>query len=329
MRALVIVSGGDAENPFTTPEQACASGLAAGNTSTALRQHLLAEGHSVFTSPAKIGPGMIEFSPGFGGFAEGPDPLPAALTVNSVGDIDEAGQNLAAFWMYLQQAFGVSELDVIGHSMGGLFARAAIRILHEQPDQPAQTAQPAQLLGDQIQGEPLLKVRSLLTIGTPWQGSFAADFARGDLDLAAAQGVSSIESVLTEFAKVAAEHPNGAGIEVTRRYLSEMAGNWNDQQSGVLDSIPVTLIAGDYFRLADPQSGTTDSAATEVWPNDGLVACGSALAEGVPTAVLGKAQQHVFPDVHSIFFADKLGLRWDQALTWDPQVLETVSNALK
>ena len=32
--AVVIVSGGDAVSPFTTPDQACATGLAAGNTDT-------------------------------------------------------------------------------------------------------------------------------------------------------------------------------------------------------------------------------------------------------------------------------------------------------
>ncbi len=55
--AVVIVSGGDAVSPFTTPQQACASGLAAGNTDTALRQHLLDAGYVVYTSPAMAGRG--------------------------------------------------------------------------------------------------------------------------------------------------------------------------------------------------------------------------------------------------------------------------------
>ena len=49
--AVVIVSGGAAVSPFTTPTQACGSGLAAGNTDTALREALLKAGHQVFTSP--------------------------------------------------------------------------------------------------------------------------------------------------------------------------------------------------------------------------------------------------------------------------------------
>ena len=55
--AVVIVSGGAAVSPFTTPTQACGSGLAAGNTDTALREALLKAGHQVFTSPAAAGEG--------------------------------------------------------------------------------------------------------------------------------------------------------------------------------------------------------------------------------------------------------------------------------
>ena len=43
-RAAVIVSGGGSISPFTTPEAACAVGLAAGNTDTALRAALLDAG---------------------------------------------------------------------------------------------------------------------------------------------------------------------------------------------------------------------------------------------------------------------------------------------
>ncbi|MEI7716485.1 MAG: hypothetical protein WCI78_10405, partial [Mycobacterium sp.] len=52
---VVIVSGGDATSPFTTSDQACATGLAAGNTDTAIREYLLKQGYKVFTSPAMAG----------------------------------------------------------------------------------------------------------------------------------------------------------------------------------------------------------------------------------------------------------------------------------
>ena len=37
----------------------------------------------------------------------------------------------------------------------------------------------------------------------------------------------------------------------------------------------------------------------------------------------------MFPDVHSIYFADQFGLPWETALTWDPAVLDVVVAALE
>jgi triacylglycerol lipase len=61
--AVVVVSGGDATSPFTTPEQACATGLAAGNTDTAIREFLLKQGYTVYTSPAMAGRGPVTPKP--------------------------------------------------------------------------------------------------------------------------------------------------------------------------------------------------------------------------------------------------------------------------
>ena len=61
--AVVIVSGGDATSPFTTADQACATGLAAGNSDTALREYLLKQGYAVFTSPAMAGRGQVVDQP--------------------------------------------------------------------------------------------------------------------------------------------------------------------------------------------------------------------------------------------------------------------------
>ena len=57
--AVVVVSGGDATSPFTTPDAACATGLAAGNTSTAIREFLLSKKYTVYTSPAMAGRGQV------------------------------------------------------------------------------------------------------------------------------------------------------------------------------------------------------------------------------------------------------------------------------
>ena len=67
--AVVIVSGGDAVSPFTTPDQACATGLAAGNTDTAIREQQK----------------VLELSPGFPGAYVG-----LALALYASGRRDEA-----------------------------------------------------------------------------------------------------------------------------------------------------------------------------------------------------------------------------------------------
>ena len=298
-KVVVIVSGGDAITPFTTPTRAAGRGQAAGSTDTMLRQALLAAGHAVFTSPANAGPGAVTEDSGFAGFGDVPHVLPPEMTVNAVGPIDDAGTSLGAFLTHLANSYGVTSVDLIGHSMGGLFSRAAIRELSASGSS--------------------LRIRSLITLGTPWQGSFAADYANGDLTLAAADGDQGTETIMTEFKKLNDASSSGAGEQVTRRYLA-VPGGWNDQQAGVLDGIPVALIGGDYFQRVGG-----DRLA---WPHDGLVALGSALALDVPDSVLPIRRTQVFPDVHSIFFAHQFDLPWEKGLTWDPAVVALVLAAL-
>ena len=187
--AAVIVSGGDAISPFTTPLRGCAGGQAAGSTDTALRASLLRAGIPVFTSPASAGPGPAEADPGFAGFTDPPMVLPEEMTVNAVGPIDDAGGCLATFLAWLSREHGVMSVDLVGHSMGGLFSRAAIREL------AADNAAPT--------------VRRLVTIGTPWQGGFAADYAAGTLPLTAAAGHAGTEQIMTEFAALTAASSTG------------------------------------------------------------------------------------------------------------------------
>jgi triacylglycerol lipase len=125
---VVLVSGGAAVTPFTTPTAAAGSGLAAGNSMTAIREHLLAAGHEVFTAPARIGAGTVTEDAGWQGFADVPEVLPAEVTVNSVGRIDAAGAAVAGFVRLLADRHPAGELAIVGHSMGGLFARATRRM---------------------------------------------------------------------------------------------------------------------------------------------------------------------------------------------------------
>ncbi|MDZ4269168.1 MAG: hypothetical protein U1D00_26370 [Mycobacterium sp.] len=177
--AVVIVSGGAAVSPFTTPADACASGLAAGNTDTALRQNLLDAGHVVYTSPAMAGRGPVTDQGGFGAFGDCPITLPENMTVDSTASIDLAGEHLARFLTYLHDSRGVKVVDVVGHSMGGLYSRAAFRVL-------------------QGVGSPL-RIRSLTTLGTPWAGSYLSDYGNDLRPLSDCAGDAFCEQAATAF----------------------------------------------------------------------------------------------------------------------------------
>lgn len=299
-RAVVIVSGGDAVSPFTTPDAACSIGLAAGNTDTALRQHLLARGHRVFTSPAMNARGpVVEQLEGFGPFGGMPFPLPEHLTVNSTGDIDLAGEHLARFLTYLHTHHDVDSIDIVAHSMGGLFSRAAMRVL-------------------QLTGSPV-RILTLTTLGTPWHGAIVGDYTVGDAHLSDAAGDPFLKRVLREFKARSDSLPVGAAQQVTHRYLMGDTG-WNAFQVGVLDDIPVTLIGGSYF--------TTEGGEARYWPHDGLVSVSSAHALDVPATVLPNRRTVTFPRTHSIFISDAVGAGWDTAMTWDAEVLDVVADAI-
>lgn len=298
-RAVVIVSGGGAISPFTTPSAGCAVGLSAGSTDTGLREALLGAGLRVFTSPANVGRRPVTDDSEANGFDGAPETLPAELTVNSAGPIDTAGEHLARFLSFLAEREGIDTIDVVAHSMGGLFTRAAMRELRDA-------------------GHPL-RFASLVTIGTPWQGSFVAEAANGLVDMSVAAGDPRTERIIEDFKVLLGDVSEGAGSQVVSQFLAGPDG-WNERQGDVLRSTPVTLIAGDWFQAAggDPRA----------WPHDGLVQWASAMAHGVSAEVLSPVATHTFPDVHSIFFADQFDLPWHRALTWNPAVFDVVLGAI-
>jgi pimeloyl-ACP methyl ester carboxylesterase len=298
--AVVIVSGGDATTPFTGPDQACKTGLAAGNTDTALREYLLSKGYTVYTSPAMAGRGQVVDQTGFGPFGVCPITLPENMTVDSTGSIDTAGEHLARFLTWLHTDRGVDEVDFVGHSMGGLYSRAAIRVLASTNSS--------------------LRVRSLTTIGTPWQGSYLSDYANGLIPLSDCRGDTFCETAMKGMLDEVKRLMAGSGREVNQAFLMGKDG-WNEYQSGVLDKIPVVLIGGKKFTKEPPVNPA-------VWPNDGLVALQSALAKNVSDPVLPHRRCYTFDDTHSIYVSNLAGLEQKTALTWDPQVLETVHTAI-
>lgn len=296
---VVIVSGGDAISPFTTNDLYCQQGTAAGSTDTYIREALIKQGYTVFTSPAATGLGEASSDSGYMGFSDCPVVLPASMTVDENGDIDIAGQHLATFLKYLNTEYGVTTVNLVGHSMGGLFSRAAIRQLQEE-------------------GYPIT-IRSLTTVGTPWQGAIAGDYAAGLVPLSDCGDNQLCQETFRQFKK---EVDAGAiaGREVTRKYLMGHNG-WNNRQGNVLAGIPVVLLSGDRFTLED--------GSVYVWPNDGLVTPPSAFAQDISDTVLPHRKCIPFNDTHSLYFSAAAELKLGTALTADPYALKEIIEAIE
>ncbi len=214
-RAAVIVSGGGSISPFTTPDAACAAGLAAGGTDTALRAALLEAGIATFTAPVTIGSGVAAEDWGWSGFADPPAVLPAAMTVDSVGDVEDSAACLAQFLVHLSGEYGVREVDLVGHSLGGVFARSA----HMQlcaADAP-------------------VEVVSLTSIGTPWLGSFVRHYDRESMPMP--------EPAASYAARVMGHMRQGGRLVAP----AEQPPLWSTGKEHGLDGLALTRIAGTYF----------------------------------------------------------------------------------
>lgn len=293
-RAIVIVSGGAAISPFTTPKSACKAGFAAGITDTQIRAYFLKKGYQVFTSPAAGGRGKVAEDPGPNGFSKCPKALPAYMTVNANGPIELAGVSLSYFIGHLHRKYGIRQVDFISHSMGGLYSRSAIHYL-------------------QVTGSPV-KVRSLNTLGTPWGGTIFADSPDPTNPKAACDGFAVCLALLDVFG---ADAPDIL-TETKASYLAQL----NKDNAGVLRKIPVTMIAGDYFQKA---GGTP-----RVWPNDGIVTPEAALAGAVPDSVINHRLCHTLPGgTHSIYISREVGLPDDTGITWNQQVNGWLLDAIR
>jgi len=214
-RAAVIVSGGGSISPFTTPSAGCAVGLAAGGTDTAMRAALLDAGVETYTAPVMVGPGQALDDPGFGGFAEPPFVLPADMTIDSVGEIEASAAALSRFLEHLHSEYGVTEVDLVAHSLGGVISRSA----HMQM---TAVGSPAHII-------------SLTSIGTPWLGSFVRHY---DLD------TMPMPEPAASFAFSLMGHIRQGGGLVAK---ADAPPVWASGKDHGLDGLSLTRIAGTYF----------------------------------------------------------------------------------
>jgi triacylglycerol lipase len=303
-RAVVIVSGGGATTPFTTPEAACSDAdgfLSAGNTATGLRDSLLAQGKQVYTAPTYAGMGVVQEpeADSFAPFADCPETLPEIMTIMSLGDINAGGERLARFINHLNAEYGVTDVDLVGHSNGGLWSRSAIWVIKNT--------------------DSTVTIRSLTAMGTPNEGSVPGRFTWGEIDLDACEGVAFCEKFNQAWVPYADQGDKGINREDTQKYLMGPDG-WNLSQVGALDGVPVTLMGGTYWDV--PGGDPT------VWPYDGITSKSSAWASSVPTEVIPIRSCWAAPLTHSIFVSDAADLDWSTALTWNTEALAAVNAAI-
>ena len=287
-RAVVLVSGTAATTPFTTPTQACKTGYSAGNTWAFLRDYLVKKGYKVYTAPASLGGVKVTETkdPNNGPFGGCPKQLPASMTVNAIGSVDRSGSSLARFLGYLHSKYGVSRVDLVGHSLGGFIGRAAIREarLDKSP----------------------VKFTSYSTLGSPWDGTYIANPSNPADPLSACDGFPVCEAFAGSLLSV-------PGIEMLIALLKPSnTAVWNSNQAGALNGIPVSLLAGTYF--------TREGGSPAVWPNDGIAQLQSAWAQGMSDKLIPHRTCYSWPLTHSLFVSKGVGLPDDSSLTWNSDV---------
>lgn len=295
-RVVVLVSGTAATTPFTTPKHACKTGFSAGNTWEFIREDLTDRGYKVFTAPASINGVKVKetSSENDGPFGKCPDQLAAKMTINSVGPVDRSASSLARFLKYLNKNYGVTNVDLVGHSLGGFIGRAGIREveLNKIP----------------------VTFNSYATLGSPWTGTYMAAPPDPADPMSACHGFPVCEAFIGPLMQV-------PGIDMLIAMLNpKNTPTWNANQKGFLDGIPVSLFAGTYF--------TQLGGSPDMWPNDGVAQVSSATAEGVPSKVLPHSRCYVYPLTHSLFVSRGINQPDNTSLTWNSDVAADLAKSI-
>jgi triacylglycerol lipase len=242
--AVVLVSGFTSSNPFTTAASECAG--MEGEAWTTAAPTLKAAGLTVFTAPE--GPGGAPPAPCSGG---GPLP-PSDAFIDTSGDLDTNGRALARFLAFLRDAYGVTSVQFVGHSDGGLWSRSAI-------------AQADAYAG--------VRVLSLNTVASPHTGSFVADaamLARSVDCVVPDRRTAQACRSLTAAARLITSLGGPTAIaELTYTYM----GTWGARQP--FGGCPVTVLDGTAFSVPGPVS----QVPRYYNPSDGVVGQASALAQ--------------------------------------------------
>ena len=251
---VVLVSGFNTITPFTTPDPACNGKEGEEwNPATGIAAALKGAGQQVYTAPV-MQQGVAPAAP----CAPGTPVPPVATTyIDANGDVNQNGQNLGRFLAFLRDNYAVTQVEIVAHSDGGLWSRAAI-------------TQQANFAG--------VAVNSYTTLGTPQTGSFIADLSQyvhnGTCD-ASNEIVQLVCEALQDTVNLVR---NDLGPIPIEQLTSEYLATWNPEQT--IGACPAAGIAGTYFNFDLPSS----LLPAYYNPSDGLV--GEASAHGLASKTI-------------------------------------------
>jgi triacylglycerol lipase len=303
--AVVLVSGFNTATPFTASAASCAGREGpTWSSATGAAAQLRAAGFAVFTAPVATAGGPS------GAPCTGPGGAtpPSEDVIDSNGDVDANGAALQGFLGFLAVHYGVTTVQLVGHSDGGLWSRSAITQMSAVGAGPT--------------------VQSLTTLGTPHTGSFGADLAElvvdGRCNVSSPLERKLCQAVIALVDRIMAD----LGPTTIRQLSSSFLQGWNTRQT---IGCPVSVAAGTYLKV--PEIGWLLPKYYN--PSDGVVGQASALAQastsldlapipapGIPHVVsLG-----TFPVIHSSTLSF---LGTDDTLTNDHAVGAAVVQAVR
>jgi len=330
-RAVVVIQGGGAPHPYSTPWSACTGGR------PQFVQALVDAGLPVFTAP-----GYSNTAVSTSGEEGCPPQPPTAVQWNTSAYPDQAGQAVLGFLGWLNATYGYRTFDVVGYSYGGIVARATVGALKRWP--AAGTMAPGFSYG-QVAVDAGVAIPSIITLNSPHFGSPTYDIAFDP----AAFTRPVLKAWGREFADAGAglrffQTTEGAGaIQVlsTTGHAKRSAKSWDAMQAGVLNGVDLALIAGDYCgQVCAPRGPSGRSATRKGLRTDGTVPVYSQLMQAcpspcpsppqsvfIPSGLLPKGVvRKVFPTVHSSYDAKRLKLAKSLSVV-NPSAINYLVNA--
>ena len=325
-RAVVVIQGGGAPHPFSTPWAACDSGR------PAFVQALVDAGLPTFTAP-----GFSNTQSSTGGETGCPAEPPLETQWNTSGYPTQAGKAVLGFLGWLHATYGYRTFDLVGYSYGGVVSRATSAALHQWP--AAAVFAPGFSYA-QLAVDAGVTIPSIVTLNSPHLGSptydIAGDPAKYTAPVARAWGAEFAEAGKGLLVFQTTEGAGAIQVLKTAPHARRDPGGWDARQAGVLDGVALTLVAGDYCGTTCAPGRASDRGATKKGlRTDGTVPVYSQLIQPcprpcptpprsvyIPAGLLpAGVVRKTFPTVHSTYDANRLKLPKALAASANPAAI--------